>query len=280
MKRRITIAKSSGFCLGVQRAVEMALESAKKYGEVQMLGEIVHNETVIEILKNAGVRIVKSLDEVDSAKPVLFRSHGTPKGIRETARRSGLKVIDATCPLIIHIRKVAQKLEADGRTVIVIGDKGHDEVTAIVSDLANSIVVSNIQDAESLPRIRKAGAVAQSTQDIEQVGKIMSKIVEKVEDLRFINTICNPTRDRQRQVIKLASSNDIMLIIGSRTSANTKRLAAIASAINPKTFLIQNVDELNPDWFEKARTIGISSGASTPAESIEEVKKKIARFSS
>ncbi|MDD5766912.1 MAG: 4-hydroxy-3-methylbut-2-enyl diphosphate reductase, partial [Candidatus Marinimicrobia bacterium] len=198
----------------------------------------------------------------------------------EAARYRGFTIIDATCPLVLNIHKAAQTLEADGRTVIIIGDKDHDEVTAIASELTNSIIVSDSRDVESLPKIRKAGVVVQSTRDIAEVNKIMSKIVEKVEDLRFINTICKPTRDRQRQVIELASLNDVVLIIGSRTSANTKRLATIASAINPKTFLIQNADELNPNWFEKAQTIGISTGASTPVESIKEVEKKIARFSS
>jgi len=280
MERRITIAKNSGFCSGVRRAVELALESARKYGEVQMLGDIVHNESVIEDLKNAGVKVVDNLDAADPAKPILFRSHGTKKDVWELARRRGLTIIDATCPLVLNIHKAAQRLEADGRMVIIIGDKDHDEVTAIVSELTNAVVISDVRDVESLHRIRKAGVVVQSTQDIANVGQIISKLVEKVEDLRFINTICNPTRDRQRQVIELASSNDVMLIVGSRTSANTKRLAEIASAINPQTFLVQNADELNPGWFETALTIGISTGASTPAESIKEIEKKIARFSS
>lgn len=278
MIRQVTIAKNAGFCSGVTRAVKIAEQAALDFGKVQILGNIVHNEKVVVDLEKKGIKVISGLDQVDPTKPLLFPSHGTKQDIWEKAHKCGLTIIDATCPLVLKIHKAAKLLEEEGRRIIIIGDKGHDEVEAIASQVKNPLIISNLADMALLPKIQKAGVVVQSTQFIGDVGEIISALVSKTDDLRFINTICTPTRQRQLQILELAKNNDVMIIVGSFTSANTKRLAGIALKINPNTHLIQCVDDIDPKWFTSAMTVGISTGASTPWTLLEEVKKKIAEL--
>ncbi|MBU4444084.1 MAG: 4-hydroxy-3-methylbut-2-enyl diphosphate reductase [Candidatus Marinimicrobia bacterium] len=271
----ITIAKDVGFCFGVKRAIDMARDAAETYGKVAMLGDIVHNEIVIDDLKNSGVVIYQNIDDIPQGMPVLFRSHGTRKEFWKKARERGLKIIDATCPLVNEILKASQLLESEGRTVIIIGDSGHDEVEAIASQLSNPIVIATAKDAFKMKPVKKAGVVIQSTQFVENVNQIITILISKIQDLRIINTICTPTRDRQSQLKELAVSSDVMIIVGSFTSANTKRLTLISSRLNPRSHQVQGPDDIQSGWFKDAQTVGISAGASTPYEIVRKVAKKI-----
>jgi 4-hydroxy-3-methylbut-2-enyl diphosphate reductase len=275
MSLKIQVAKSIGFCTGVKKAIEKANKAASKYPIVYMLGDIVHNEKVIRELEKTGVRIVDVIDNIENSSPVLFRAHGTPIKIWKIAEEKGLKIIDATCPLVLRIHKLARILEEEDREIIIIGDHHHEEVEAIASQVHHPFIVSNIEEAKKLPKIKRAGTVVQSTQLTEDVSKIISIISTKVENLRFENTICMPTRKRQEQVKELARSNDVMIIVGSFKSANTKRLTEMAKRINPETYQVQGLDDINPRWFTSASTVGISAGASTPEYLVNEVVKKI-----
>lgn len=275
MPLKIKIAKSIGFCIGVKKAIEKANEAASKYPVVYMLGDIVHNEKAIKDLEKVGIKVVDTIDDIEDSSPVLFRAHGTPIGTWKIAKEKGLKIIDATCPLVLKIHKLARMLEKEDREIIIIGDHHHEEVEAIASQVHNPFIVSNIEEAKKLPKIRRAGIVVQSTQLIEDVSKVISTISTKVEDLRFINTICMPSRKRQEQAKELAKNNDVMIIVGSFKSANTKRLTEMAKRINPATYQVQGVDDINPRWFTSASTVGVSAGASTPEYLVSEVAKKI-----
>lgn len=276
MVRKITIAKDVGFCSGVKGAIQKAREAASRYNKVVMLGDIVHNEKVVKELEKSGVVVIDNIDKIDESTPILFRSHGTKVEIWEKARQKGLTIIDATCPLVLEIHKSAKMLEKEGRKVIIIGDHGHDEVEAIASQVKEPIVISNRREAKELKNIRKAGAVVQSTQLIDDVSEIISILSYKIEDLRFVNTICSPTRKRQEQVKELARAHDVMIIVGSFTSANTKRLTQISKRINIQTYQIQGVEGLDSKWFNTVSSVGISAGASTPEFIVKEVAKKIA----
>ncbi len=276
MVRKITIAKDVGFCSGVKGAIQKAREAASRYNKVVMLGDIVHNEKVVKELEKSGVVVIDNIDKIDESTPILFRSHGTKVEIWEKARQKGLTIIDATCPLVLEIHKSAKMLEKEGRKVIIIGDHGHDEVEAIASQVKEPIVISNRREAKELKNIRKAGAVVQSTQLIDDVSEIISILSYKIEDLRFVNTICSPTRKRQEQVKELARAHDVMIIVGSFTSANTKRLTQISKRINIHTYQIQGVEGLDSKWFNTVSSVGISAGASTPEFIVKEVAKKIA----
>jgi len=272
---KIFVAKDAGYCFGVRDAVNLAYDTADKHGEVYMLGTVVHNERVVANLEKVGTKVVDSLDDIPKDKPVLFRAHGTPPNIWEEAKRKKLNLIDATCPLVVDIHHEIKKLEEEGRKTIIIGDHGHDEVSAIAAQVSSPIIISNISEANNLRKMKKAGVVSQSTQMIENVQDIINILMEKVFDLRFVNTICFPTRRNHSQIKELAKNCDLMIVIGSFTSANSKRLTQLSLERNKKTYQVTDALELDVKWFKNIENIGISAGASTPDEIIEEVVTRI-----
>ena len=276
----IIIAKSAGYCFGVRDAVNMAYETAEKYGSVYMLGDIVHNERVVADLEKAGAKVVQNLDEVPKDSPVLFRAHGTKTDIWEEAKRKNLKIIDATCPLVHEIHHEVKKLEEERRQIIIIGDHGHDEVVAIADQVTKRkpIIVSNPEEAQELRRYKRAGIVSQSTQMIENLQDIMDVLLQKVYDLRFVNTICFPTKRNHERIKELSINCDIMIVIGSFTSANSKRLTELAVERNEKSYQVTGKEDLKKEWFYNIKNVGISAGASTPDYLIDEVKEKIQLF--
>ncbi|MBT3518636.1 MAG: 4-hydroxy-3-methylbut-2-enyl diphosphate reductase [Candidatus Marinimicrobia bacterium] len=275
---KIIVAKDAGYCFGVRDAVNLAYDSAKDHGEVYMLGTIVHNEKVVEDLSKAGAKVIESLDDVPTDKPILFRAHGTAPDTWYQAKNKNLNVIDATCPLVTEIHDEIKKLEAEGRRTIIIGDHGHDEVEGIAAQVESPIIVANIEEAKALRKMKKAGVVSQSTQMIENVQEIINVLMEKVFDLRFVNTICFPTRRNHEQIKELAAKCDIMIVIGSFTSANSKRLTQLALERNKQSYQVTVAEDLEALWFEKCETVGISAGASTPDEIIEDVVNKIKKI--
>ena len=275
---KIIIAKDAGYCFGVRDAVDLANDIAIKKGSVYMLGDIVHNEKVVNDLKNSGAKVVGSLDEIPEDSTVLFRAHGTKNDIWNDAKRKSLKIKDATCPLVHEIHNEVKKLSQDGRQIIVIGDHGHDEVIAIADQVPNTLIIASPSEAKKIKKIKKAGIVRQSTQTIENVQEIISILMTKVFDLHFVNTICYPTKRNQEQIKELASIVNVMIIIGSFTSANSKRLTMLSSKINNKTYQVSDVDELDESWFENCNSVGISAGASTPDYLIHQVREKIEKI--
>ena len=275
---KITIAKDAGYCFGVRDAVNMAYDSAEEFGNVYMLGDIVHNEQVVEDLENVGTQVVESLDDVPKDSPILFRAHGTVNELWDEAKSKKMNIIDATCPLVHEIHHEVKRLSEDGRQIIIIGDHGHDEVIAIANQVEGSLVISSPSEATKLRKIKRAGVVSQSTQMIENVQEIMNILMEKVFDLHFVNTICYPTKRNHEQIKLLALENDVMIIIGSFTSANSKRLAELSSERNINSHQVTCADDLNKMWFKNKESVGISAGASTPDYLIEEVKLKIEEY--
>ncbi len=272
---KIFLAKDAGYCFGVRDAVNLAYESAEKYGDVYMLGDIVHNENVIKDLNQAGAKVVSSLDEVPDGKPILFRAHGTPIETWSDADNNNMNIADATCPLVKEIYEEVVKFAKEGRKIIIIGDHGHDEVVGISSQVDNTIIVSNTDEAMKLRKMKRVGVVTQSTQTIENVQAIINILMTKVFDLRFVNTICFPTKRNQNQIKELSKECDVMIVIGSFASANSKRLTLLAQEINKKTFQVTCAEEIKPKWFDGANSVGISAGASTPDSIINEVLKRL-----
>ena len=272
---KIFLAKDAGYCFGVRDAVNLAYDTAEAHGEVYMLGTIVHNERVIENLSNAGAKVVKTLDDVPEDKPILFRAHGTAPELWKKTDKKKIDLVDATCPLVTEIHDEIKKLEEEDRRTIIIGDHGHDEVVAIAAQVRNPIIIANVDEAKTLRKMKKAGVVSQSTQMIENVKEIMNVLMEKVFDLRFINTICFPTRRNHEQIKELAAQCDVMIVIGSFTSANSKRLTQLALERNKCSYQVTTAGELDMSWFNDCEIVGISAGASTPDEIINDVVKHI-----
>ena len=273
---KIILAKSAGYCFGVRDAVNAAYDISKEHGEVYMLGDIVHNENVVEDLEKKGVKVVENLEEIPEDKPVLFRAHGTSKDVWKKAEDKKMNIIDATCPLVHDIHREVKELHAEGRKIIIIGDHGHDEVIGIASQVEGAIIIASIEEAQKLRKTKKAGIVSQSTQAIENVQDIINILMTKVVDLRFINTICFPTKRNHQQIKELSVITDMMLIIGSFTSANSKRLTELSLERNKNTYQVTNAAEIDSSWFKNnINSVGISAGASTPDWIIESVIKKV-----
>jgi len=272
---KITIAKDAGYCFGVRDAVNMAYDASEKFGEVYMLGDIVHNENVIDDLSNAGATVVSKLDDIPKNKPILFRAHGTINDVWKEAESKDMNIIDATCPLVHEIHHEVRKLYKENRQIIVIGDHGHDEVVAISNQVPDTIVIANSEEAKKMKKFKKAGVVSQSTQMIENVQEIISILMTKVFDLNFVNTICYPTKRNHEQIKDLSTKSDLMIIIGSFTSANSKRLTELAKQRNKNTYQVTCADDLEVQWFNDIKSVGISAGASTPDYLIEGVENRI-----
>tara|TARA_B100001121_G_C18605972_1_gene581835 strand:+ start:153 stop:1016 length:864 start_codon:yes stop_codon:yes gene_type:complete len=272
---KILVAKDAGYCFGVRDAVNLAKKSGGEYDSVYMLGDIVHNERVVSDLEKSGSVVVNNLDEIPEDKPVLFRAHGTDPKVWKEAQKKKLNIIDATCPLVTEIHEEIKILESENRKTIIIGDHGHDEVMGIAAQVKKPIIISNVDEAKKIGRLRKAGVVSQSTQMIENVQEIVSILMEKVYDLRFVNTICYPTRKNHTQIKELANISDVMVIIGSFTSANSKRLTELAKQRNENSYQVVDENDIKEEWFKGVDTVGISAGASTPDNIISNVIEKI-----
>jgi len=272
---KILLAKNAGYCFGVRDAVDMAYDTAKEHGDVYMLGHIVHNENVVNDLDKAGAKVVDSLDKVPEGRPVLLRAHGTHVDTWKESKQKNMNIVDATCPLVRDIHDEIKQLEADGRKIIIIGDHGHDEVVGIASQVKNPMIVATPEEAIKLRKTKRAGVVSQSTQTIENVQEIVNILMNKVVDLRFINTICFPTKRNQEQIKELSEKCDVMFVIGSFTSANSKRLTDLSKERNKRSYQVTCALDINEKWLEDCNVVGISAGASTPDNIIEEVLERI-----
>lgn len=276
---KILVAKDAGYCFGVRDAVNLAKKSGDDFQEVYMLGDIVHNETVVDDLNKRGSKVVESLNDIPEDKPVLFRAHGTDPDTWKEAQKKKLNIIDATCPLVTEIHEEIKELESENRRTIIIGDHNHDEVVGIAAQVKDPIIISCVDEAKELGKMKRAGVVSQSTQMIENVQEILNVLSEKVYDLRFVNTICFPTRRNHDQIKKLSNICDLMIVIGSFTSANSKRLTQLSLQRNKNSFQVTCADDINELWFDGVESVGISAGASTPDNLIEDVIAKVKLFS-
>jgi len=274
---KINLAKSAGFCFGVKRALDIASKTISSRADVYMMGDIVHNEDVIKEIENAGIKKIKELKSVKN-KRLLIRAHGVGIDLLSKARKLGYNIVDATCPMVKEIHGIAKKMEDKGYRIIIIGDKDHDEVQGIIGQLkAKPMVIEDLNDVD-FNKIKKAAVVVQSTQNMEKVARIAEKLKPLVSELKFFNTICKPTRLKQEEIKKMPLENDVMIIAGSKTSANTKRLYEIAKAINKRSYWVQSRQDIKPAWFKGARNVGVTAGASTPDRTIKEIIEYLQRI--
>lgn len=274
---KVNLANSAGFCFGVRRAINIAMETAKTNQPVFMLGDIVHNEEVVKNIQESGIKKINRLS-AGKGKILLIRAHGCSKKTLQRAKELGYSIIDATCPMVKEIHAIAKKLENRGFKIIVIGDKSHDEVKGIVGQLkTKAIIIDNLKNIpiEKIKLLGKAGVVAQSTQNLDKVQKIIDILGKNIRKLEFHNTICKPTRTKQNEIKVMPLKNDLMIIIGSKTSANTKRIYEISKSLNKRSFWVNSSNEIKKSWLVKAKKAGITAGASTPESTIQEVLQKI-----
>lgn len=270
---KINLAKSAGFCFGVKRAIDIVNKTASAGEKVYMLGDIVHNEEVAKQIRRLGVRKVKRLSS-GKGKVFLIRAHGAGEKIIRKVSALGYKVIDATCPMVKEIHRIAKSSECQGRKIIVIGDKKHDEIQGIIGQLKSKTII--IEPQENIPwhkinKIKRVCVIAQSTQNMEKVLKIVRILSMHIQNLKFFNTICRPTRTKQEEIKQMPKDNDLMIIIGSKASANTKRLYEISKSLNDRSYWVRSKKDIKPVWFKGVNSVGITAGASTPDETTKEV---------
>jgi 4-hydroxy-3-methylbut-2-enyl diphosphate reductase len=278
MSRKITVAKEIGFCGGVRRSIQIVEDTLAKHNKVQVFGQLVHNGAVTNELETQGVLFRNSIRMLDKVIPVVLKAHGTTPALIQKLHKKGFQVIDSTCPLVKDIHDAVKAFKQEKRTIIIVGDRGHDEVIGIAGQVHRCIVISNVVEAAKLKSLKRAGVVVQSTQFVDDAEHIISILAQRVKDLRFINTICEPSRRRQLEIWELTRTNDVIIVVGSLTSANTKRLLKIARKVNPLAFLVQSAEELQSDWFIEKKSVAIASGTSTPDSAITEVVQKIEKM--
>lgn len=266
----VLLAEKCGFCPGVRNAIKLAEKTLSEEKEVYCLGPIIHNEDVVRRLSEAGLTTISSIDEINSGT-VLIRSHGATSEELEKIKRKGLKIVDATCVLVKRVQQIARMLNEEGWRVIIVGDRNHPEVKAVVGSAPDVRVVAGPEDLGNLRTNEKLGIICQTTQSPEYFAKTVSAILEKgFSELRIVNTLCRETIARQEAAVKLCRQVDVMFVLGGLHSANTQKLAELCKKHNPQTFHLQNWQELDKKVLSGKRTAGVTAGASTPDWVIED----------
>lgn len=271
----ILIGKNSGFCFGVKRAVEGVENEVKKYKKLNCLGEIVHNEVVVEKLKKLGVNFIDNIDEAQNNSVLAIRAHGVDENTYKEAKSKSLEVIDYTCPKVKNIHEQIKAAYQDGYQIILVGKKTHPEVIGSKGYAKDVIVIENIDEIEELPTFKKVFCIVQTTFSYSKYTEIENKLKEKYQDIKCVNSICPSTKNRQQECQELASKVDFMIVIGGKNSSNTHKLYEVACKVNENSVIIQDENDKKIEECQKYGIIGIMSGASTPDETINKVVEKI-----
>ena len=277
----VIVAKTAGFCFGVERAVNQVYDQIKHgSGPIYSLGPIIHNEGVVRDLEEKGVKVLNSENEISALTEgtVIIRSHGVGKHIYDMLKAQGVQIVDATCPFVKKIHRIVQEQSLQGRRVIIIGDETHPEVEGIKGwGDARTMVVKNEEQMEKLPSFtgEKLCIVSQTTFNYNKFKDLVEKFEKKGYDILVLNTICNATQERQVEAERIASQVDAMIVIGGKNSSNTRKLYEICQKECKDTYYIQTLDDLNPESVNSVRSVGITAGASTPKKIIEEVHTNV-----
>ena len=278
----VILAKCAGFCFGVKRAVETVYREAQKGGQpIYTYGPIIHNEEVVADLEQKGVAVVHSVDELgeNPKGTVIIRSHGVEKKIYDEIRALGFEIVDATCPFVLKIHRLVDQYSRDGYHIVIIGNDTHPEVEGIKgwSVPEQTTVIGNREDAEkfSLSSEKKVCIVSQTTFNYNKFQELVEIMTKKGYDITVLNTICNATEERQTEAEQIAREADAMIVIGGRASSNTQKLFEICKKECENTYYIQTMKDLDLSRLKSTDNVGITAGASTPNNIIEEVQKNV-----
>jgi 4-hydroxy-3-methylbut-2-enyl diphosphate reductase len=276
-------AHSMGFCFGVRDAIEIVRELGESGTPVYTLGAIVHNPQIAEELEKINVHVIDSLEDAPPHAMVAITAHGAPPTVQEDAERLGLRVIDTTCPLVTRIQKTAYDLMKARYSVLVYGDAEHKEVKGIVAWAEGKAkVIKSMADLDGWEPTRRVALLSQSTSNVEKfialAQEIVGAMVARGVEIRVINTICRPTKDRQRAVRELARDVDIVIAVGGWASANTRKLVQAAAEEGVPAYQVAAPEELRAEWFGDVQRVGLTAGASTPDAVIDEAERRIRSF--
>jgi len=275
---KVFVAEKCGFCAGVTSAINLAEEVLQSEGKIFSLGPIIHNSDVVNKLLAMGLQTVDNIEDITGGT-VLIRSHGAAPADIERLKAKGLKIIDATCVLVKRVQKIAAELEEQGYTVVVIGNKDHPEIKAVVGCVEHATVVADEKDLEKLPVEGSLGIVCQTTQSPEYFARMLCAICRRgFSRLQAINTLCREAAKRQESAVELCKKVDIMFVLGGLDSANTRKLAELCRQHNSQTYHLQNWNELDKSKLSGKKTAGVTAGASTPEWIITEFVQKLGAF--
>lgn len=272
---KIIVGKHSGFCFGVKRAVDGVEKECKKYKKINCLGEIVHNEVVIEDLKSKGVEFIDNIDDIKDEQILAIRAHGVEERIYEIAKERKLKIIDYTCPKVAKIHEQIKEAEKNNKKIILIGKKDHPEVIGSKGYAKDVYVIEKLEEVEKLPDMNDVFSIVQTTFSYTKYLEIEKVLKNKYNNIECVNSICLSTKNRQEECKKIAHKVQFMIIIGGKNSSNTKKLYDVANQECRNCIIIQDENDKKIEDSKKYDIIGIMSGASTPIKTIENVVKKI-----
>lgn len=272
---KILRATHLGMCFGVRDAIALAISQADE-GPLTILGELVHNETVLAELRARGIRVEQRVEAV-TTPAAMITAHGASQLTFNRARASGLQVLEATCPLVHFAHGAAARLVQEGFHPVIIGLRDHVEVRGLTEDLVEYDVVLSEADVDALNERARFGVVAQTTQPIERVRELVALMESRFprSEVRFMDTVCQPTKQRQTAAIELAQRSDVVVVVGGVHSNNTRELAATCRRYCSRVHHVQSAGDLRPEWFHDAETVGITAGTSTPDAVIDAVESGI-----
>ncbi len=277
--REVRIARRTGFCYGVREAIDKAKEAAAAGKPTHTLGQVVHNEGVIADLAAQGIETVETLDDVRSGAAVVIRAHGVRPDVLERAEQRGLEVIDGTCTWVIQEQREITRLVEEGYAIVLLGTPLHPEVVGLLGFAPDAIVVDEEADWDSIPRRKKMALLSQSTQPPWKFEKLAAFMVGRCHELKIVNTVCPVTIRRQEDTVEAAREVDLMVVVGGRSSANTKELTRLCGIVGTPAIQIESEEDLtDAAIFKDAAVVGVTGGTSTPIEDLRCVAERVLRL--
>ena len=281
---QVILAKPRGFCAGVRRAVAIVETALEKFGApIYVKHEIVHNRRVVDNLKERGAIFVEEIEQIPNGSITIFSAHGVSKKVINDANKSELKSLDATCPLVTKVHIEGQRFASQGADVILIGHENHPEVEGTIGQIDGRVhLVSDIDDVKALKLTDpdKVAYVTQTTLSVDDTKEIIKELKNKYPTIRGQDTkdICYATQNRQTAVRSLAKETDLVLVVGAQNSSNSNRLCEVSKASGVNSYLIQDPSKIRPEWLNGVKKIGITAGASTPEELVQEVIQRLREY--
>ena len=281
---RVILAQPRGFCAGVDRAIAIAEGALKLYEPpVYVRHEIVHNQRVVENLKAKGVQFVEEIEQIPDGAIAVFSAHGVSKKVEQDTSARDLQSLDATCPLVSKVHKQGQRYAAKGYKVILIGHENHPEVEGALGQISGPVfLVSNVKDVEALEvrNPKKVAYVTQTTLSVDDTRDVIKALRRRFPNIVGPDTkdICYATQNRQAAVRALAAQVDLMLVVGAQNSSNSNRLCEVSNDSGTPSYLVEDPSKVNPEWLHGAETVGITAGASTPEELVQELIEKLREY--
>ncbi|MDD2717102.1 MAG: 4-hydroxy-3-methylbut-2-enyl diphosphate reductase [Candidatus Wallbacteria bacterium] len=275
---KVILAKSAGFCMGVKRAVQIALETAESGEPVSTCGPLIHNDQVVADLAGKGVIAAADCDSVRTGT-VILRAHGMPKDEIEKLRGKGLRIIDATCPHVVSSQKIIASYAKQGYFIVIVGDRSHPEIQSLASFApGHHTLIGSSREIDDLPELEQAIVICQTTFNKAEYREISQILKNRIEECLVFDSICSATSDRQAEVQELSERVDAVVVVGGRNSANTRRLFEIAARSCKIVCHVETAAELQPAKFTGCQVVGVTAGASTPDWITDEVIRKLESF--